>query len=215
MCPAGTPTLANCLFMPPPAHPCRPQNMRLQFSLAPDAWPMLQRLQRGALLEAALQAHLLPGSSVSRGLHVQLAVAAAPLSAPVPVGLRPAVPDDSLAAGSAQRLEVAVGRAPAPASLAHLLAATATAQPDGAGGLLVEGTAVTPAPIIDFKPLLPKRLAATPLAQRLQEQLRGPSPSVQEVRVGQTCTVHCMPAHLPPSVHVKRGRTPSMRRTVC
>ncbi|PRW05879.1 SCL-interrupting locus isoform X1 [Chlorella sorokiniana] len=110
--------------------------MTLHISLAPDAWPLLQHLQSGAVAVAALQAHLLPGSSCSRGLRVQLAAAAAPRST--------------------------------------------TVAADGAGGLVVAGTAVMPAPIIDFRPLLPKRLAATPLAQRLQEQLRSPLPPAEE-----------------------------------
>lgn len=161
--------------------------MELHISLAPDAWPLLQRLQRGAVSDAVLQAHLLPGSSCSRGLHVQLAAAATPRSATVAVGLQHTriTPDSLQAAAAAQQLEVAASRAPAPAGLAHLLAASATAQADCTGGLLVAGTAVAPTPILDFRPLLPKRLAAMPLAQRLQLQLRDPVPPGEEVRTQQ------------------------------
>lgn len=196
-----------------PSPPCHPsQNLRLHLTLAPDAWPLLQRLQRGGAAAAALQAHLLPGSSTSRGLHVQLAAAASARSAAVPVAVHPAgpaAPDSGAAATAAQRLEVAASRAPGPASLAHLLAAATVAQADGAGGLVLAGTAVAPAAILDLRPLLPKRLAATPLAQRLQEQLRSPVPPVEEAsafgqvpgwrggQVARAARPPCMPAHLP------------------
>lgn len=193
---------------PPPA-PCHmPQNLRLHISLAPDAWPLLQRLQRGGAAAAALQAHLLPGSSTSRGLHVQLAAAAAPRSAAVPVAVQPAGPASGggAAATAAQQLEVAASRAPGPAGLAHLLAAAMVAHADGGdGGLVLAGAAVTPAPILDLRPLLPKRLAATPLAAHLQEQLRSPVPPPEEARHGARVRVAGepgppgMPAHLPPA----------------
>lgn len=172
---------AHAAALPTPATTL--QNMQLHFSLAPDAWPLLQRLQSSTVSEAALQAHLLPGSSCSRGLHVQLAAAAAERSITVRVGLQHTSPasDDALAAAAAQQLEVAVSRAPAAAGLAHMLSAAATAHAEGASGLKVAGTLVTAAPIIDFRPLLPKRLAATNLAQRLQEQLRSPMPPLEEV----------------------------------
>lgn len=150
--------------------------------LAPAAWPLLQRLQGGAASSASLQAQLAPGGSTSRGvLAVELTSGpTAPRSVAVPVQLRPAgLPDCSLEQlGGA--LEVAASRAPAPAGLACLLAARLTCRPDCSGGLLLEGSAAVPAPILDFKPLLSKRVAATPLAERLQGLLHCPTPPEPE-----------------------------------
>lgn len=149
------------------------RNLTLRVQLGPDAWPLLQRLQQGAAGAAALQARLLPGSSIGRGgLAVELGIGATtPHSAAVPVALGAATPGGELGCA----LEVAASRAPAPAGLANLLAMRLSCQADGRGGLLLEGIAATPAPILDFKPLLAKHVAPSPLAQRLQAQLARPA----------------------------------------
>ena len=140
---------------------------------------MLRRLQAGAAPSASLSAQLLPGGSTSRGTLALELTAGPPPShrgIAVPIQLHAGPPGqgwlESAAAAAAQQLEVAASRAPAPAGLAHLLAARLACWPDGHGGLALEGCAASPAPILDFKPLLAKRVAATPLAARLQEVLR-------------------------------------------
>lgn len=163
------------------------QNLRFDVKLAPAAWPLLWRLQAGATPSASLHAQLLPGGSTSRGT-LALELTAGPPStqrgAGIPIQLHASPPGqgwlEGAAAAAAQQLEVAASRAPAPAGLSHLLAARLACWPDGRGGLVLEGGCVSPAPILDLKPLLAKRVAATPLAARLQGVLRGAAPAAAE-----------------------------------
>ena len=71
---------------------------------------------------------------------------------------------------------MAASRAPSAVGLANLLAARMWCQADGSGGLTLQGLAATPAPIIDFKPLLAKRVVSQPLSTRLAAGLLRPPP---------------------------------------
>ena len=135
----------------------------------------MEEQQQGGMpprVAATLLAQLVPGGSCSgtSRLAVELSGSGAtgPGAVAVPVAFGPPVPD---AAELGSALEVAASRAPAPAGLPHLLSARLACAPDGRGGLVLHGTAATPASILDFKPLLAKRVAPGPLAQRLQDAL--------------------------------------------
>ncbi len=123
-------------------------------------------------------AQLAPGGSTTKGTLVVELVAdrlpAATASATVPLTFGPPLPD-SAASQLGSALEVAASRALAPAGLPHLLAARLSCEPDGLGGLVLHGVAAIPAPILDFKPLLSKRVVPCPLAQQLQNALLGSS----------------------------------------
>lgn len=175
------------------------QNLRLEVQLAASVWPVLQtqlgRQRSGVYIGkqatpwpigVSLLAQLAPGGSTTKGvLVVQLAAGVAPAGSctvSVPLDLGPPL-QDSAVLQLAGALEVAASRAPAPAGLAHLLAASLSCEPDGHGGLALHGAAATPAPILDFKPLLSKRVAPCPLAQRLQEALMHSCPAAADVEV--------------------------------
>ncbi|KAL4427991.1 hypothetical protein ABPG75_002080 [Micractinium tetrahymenae] len=166
------------------------KNLRLEVRLAPSVWPLLLRLQRlhgqqagssssaGSAprhVAASLLAQLAPGGSTTKGLlAVELTAGnAAPGvggAVQLPLAFGPPLPDVAVVQ-LASALEVAASRAPAPAGLAHLLAAQLSCEPDGCGALTLHGAAATPAPILDFKPLLSKRVVPGPLVARLQDAL--------------------------------------------
>jgi hypothetical protein len=156
------------------------QNLRIEVQLSASTWPLLQRLQRHSqqhqpsAAPAMLLAQLVHGSSTTRGrLAVELTAAGgtgtqqmADAQVQLHFGTPPPL-DEASAAQLGGRLEVAASRAPSAAGLANLLAARIWCQADGSGGLVLQGLAATPAPIIDFKPLLAKRVVSQPLSNRL------------------------------------------------
>lgn len=166
------------------------QNLQVTVQLAPNSWPVLRRLQQHMQQQgsatsshpaAQLLAVLAPGASTTRGLAVELTVTPAPHNAAsaavaVPVHFCGPTLPDTAAVQLCGELEVAASRAPTVSGLANFLAARLCCYADGSGALVLQGVTVTPAPILDIKPLLSKRVAAHQLANRLQDLLRCPPP---------------------------------------
>ena len=125
--------------------------------------------------------------------------------------------DEAAAAKLGGGLEVAASRAPSAAGLANLLAARMWCQADGSGGLALQGLAATPAPIIDFKPLLAKRVVSQPLPSRLAAGLlRAPPAAAPALEVRQAgiagfffCALSHPPRGIPPDIAWPLYRSPA------
>jgi hypothetical protein len=202
----------------PWAPPSRLQNLRIEVQLSASTWPLLQRLQRQfqqqqqpSAAPVTLLAQLVHGSSTTRGrLAVELTAAGgaatqqlAATQVQLHFGAAPPL-DEAAAAKLGGGLEVAASRAPSAAGLANLLAACMWCQADGSGGLALQGLAAAPAPIIDFKPLLAKRVVSQPLPNRLAAGLlrsppaAAPALEVRQAGIAVLCT--------PPSTHGHSSR---------
>ena len=200
--------------------------------LSASTWPLLQRLQRQfqqqqqqpSAAPVTLLAQLVHGSSTTRGrLAVELTAAGgaatqqlAATQVQLHFGAAPPL-DEAAAAKLGGGLEVAASRAPSAAGLANLLAARMWCQADGSGGLALQGLAATPAPIIDFKPLLDKRVVSQPLPNRLAAGLlRSPPAAAPALEVRQAgiagfffCALSHPPRGIPPDIAWPLYRSPA------